>query len=274
MNHRSIRGIVLVLVLLSLAACGTGNRLDTDIDFNPTDNNNGGGQYLPVINQVDSGIIRLDGGTTEGLFEGTGQLLVDPVSQASIALPSNTFVRCPGDYYDDDLNGVSNFINLKLRPLSAHAAACTEAYFDSGKNNQVDPQDFVKVGGLALEPVGASFEPYITITMPVHAIAEPTDGEEFDLYYFHDESEAGHTASDDVGTDVGWWEFIGSAVVQDPPQAASSISGLRGTSQYSGYTVSFDLYYIAGSAWSVFGQFCIIDSDIVFPHDEGSASDL
>jgi|GEM_PF-3588207 len=276
MNYRSIQGIVLVLVLLGLAACGTGNRLDTDIDFDPseTDPDRGGGQYLPVINQVDSGVIRLDDGTTEGLFEGTGQLLIDPVSQASIALPANTFISCPDDYYDDDLNGVCNFINLKLRPLSAHAAACTLAYTDSGQTNQVDPQVFTKVGGLALEPVGATFDPYVTITMPVHTIAEPTDGEAFDLYYFHDESVAGHTTSDDVGTDVGWWELIGSAVVQDPPQAASSISGLREASQYSGYTVSFELSYIEGSSWSVFGQFCIVDDEIDFPHNGGSATDL
>ena len=33
MNTLSTRGILLVLVLLVLAACGTGNRLDTDTNF-------------------------------------------------------------------------------------------------------------------------------------------------------------------------------------------------------------------------------------------------
>jgi len=268
-----MRGAALALILLALASCGTGNRLDTDTDYgnlqSPFDvySGRGAGIFLPTINRVDSGKIPLE----NGVLVGSGQLLLDPASGARVALPQNTTVRSSDKYYDDDLDGDLDFIVLTIRPLSAHAAANVTAYLDSAQQEAVAPAKFVKVGGLALEPVGATFEPYVTVAMPVHPVAEPADGLEYDLYRFNDGSISGRTVADDIGTDTGWWEYVGTATVQEPPQAASS---LRGASQATQYYVSFDIAYNAADPGSSFGQYCIVDDDIPISHNAGEGGDL
>jgi hypothetical protein len=247
MNRLPIRGAALALVLLALASCGTGNRLDTDTDYGPLQSpydvyaGRGAGIFLPTINRVDSGKIPLENGT----LVGAGQLLIDPASGARVALPQGTIVRSSDKYYDDDL--------------------------DSSQQDAVDPAKFIKVGGIALEPVGATFEPYITVAMPVHPVAEPSDGMEYDLYRFNDGSVSGREVAEDIGTDTGWWEYVGTATVQEPPQAASSV---RGASQTMQFYVSFDIAYNAADPTSSFGQYCIVDDNIPIAHNGGTGGDL
>lgn len=273
MNRFSTRGAVLALVLLALAACGTGNRLDTDTNYgalqSPYDvyEGRGAGIFLPTVNRVDSGKIPL----SSGELTGSGQLLIDSVSGARVALPQGTIVRSSDTYYDDDLDGNLDFIIMTLRPLSAHAAANVTAYRDSAHQDVVSPDHFIKVGGLALEPAGTTFEPYVTVAMPVHPVAEPSDGMEYDLYRFNDGSVSGREVADDIGTDTGFWELVGTATVQAPPQAASSI---RDASQTTPSYVSFDIAYNAGDPTSSFGQYCIVDENIPIAHDQGTGGDM
>jgi len=273
MNRLPIRGAALALVLLALASCGTGNRLDTDTDYGPLQSpydvyaGRGAGIFLPTINRVDSGKIPLENGT----LVAAGQLLIDPASGARVALPQNTIVRSTDKYYDDDLDGNLDFIILTIRPLSAHAAANVTAYLDSTQQDAVDPAKFIKVGGIALEPVGATFEPFVTVAMPVHPVAEPSDGMEYDLYRFNDGSVSGREVAEDIGTDTGWWEYVGTATVQEPPQAASSV---RGASQTTQFYVSFDIAYNAADPTSSFGQYCIVDDSIPIAHNGGTGGDM
>jgi len=273
MNRLPTRGAVLVLVLLALAGCGTGSRLDTDTDYgnllSPYDvyAGRGAGIFLPTINRVDSGKIPL----TNGELTASGQLLIDNVSGARVALPTGTFVRSSDKFYDDDLDGNLDFIILTIRPLSAHAAANVTAYRDSAHTDQVNPANFIKVGGIGLEPVGATFEPFVTVAVPVHPVAEPVDGGSYDLYRFVDGSISGRTTADDIGTDTGVWEYAGTATVQAPPQATT---GSNVTSQTAFQYASFDISYNAADPLSAFGQYCIVDNSIPVAHNGGDGGDL
>jgi hypothetical protein len=101
----------------------------------------------------------------------------------------------------------------------------------------------------------------------------PEDGKSYDLYRFVDGSISGRTTADDIGTDTGWWEYVGSAVVQDPPQPEGTSSSVHNASQ-SAYYVSFDIAYNALIPEQSFGQYCIVVDSVPVVHNGGDGGDL
>ena len=251
MNKLSTVGIAISLALL-LAACGTGNRLDTDADFDPNDGESGGGQFLPFIGRIDTGMILLDDGYLE-----TGKAAPNETSVPRIVIPNQTTM----EWYDaaweladvnGNYNGIIDFMILTLRPLSAHAASNVTAFKDDA---QVDPARFIKVGGAMLQPQGAAFDPAIQLTLPIHSRAEATAGEILHLYVFVDDSQFGRTAADDVGTDTGYWEYAKEVEVND-----------------TGTAVTFNIDY--GNE-EVAGQYAIVTDTIgLVPHDGGGGESI
>jgi len=251
MNKLSTLGIAVALGLL-LAACGTGNRLDTDADFDPNDGESGGGQFLPFIGRIDTGMIGLDDGYLE-----TGKAAPNETSVPRIVVPNMTTV----EYYDaaweladtaGNYNGIIDFMILTLRPLSAHAASNVTAFKDDA---QVDPARFIKIGGAMLQPQGMAFDPAIQLTLPIHSRAEASAGDTFHLYVFVDESEFGRSAADDVGTDTGYWEYAKEVQVDD-----------------NGTSVTFNIDY--GNE-EVSGQYAIVTDSIgLTPHNSGDGEDI
>lgn len=250
MNKLSTAGIAITVALL-MAACGTGNRLDTDADFDPADGESGGGQYLPYIGRIDTGRINLDDG-----FLDAGKAAPSEISIPRVVIPNSTTVRLADSTYEDadtegNLDGIIDFIILILRPLSAHAASNVTAFRDAA---QVDPLKFVKVGGAMLEPQGAGFDPSIQLTLPVHPQATPTAGKEFDLYVFVDGSTFGRLAADDIGTDTGHWEYLRAVTVNE-----------------DGLSVTFDINYGSGE---LAGQYAIVTDAITPLHQMGGGGDV
>lgn len=228
------RGFTLTaLALLFVVGCGTGNRLDLPLD------GPGGGQFLPVIHQVDSGVISL----TDGAFSGGGSDLVlgDPFSNASVTLFDNTTVTAPEQIYDPDGDGDLDYFVITIRALSAQAAACVSAVNESG--SMIAPQSFVKVGGAAFEPLKAEFSNSVSITLPISSdyTAAELAVYKFDNWYLDPESRA---ANDDIGTDSGLWRHFTSSLTDN-----------------GNATMTF--------ATTSFGEYCI-----AVLHDEGAGTDI
>jgi hypothetical protein len=251
MNKLSTLGSAILLALL-LAACGTGNRLDTDADFDPNDGESGGGQFLPFIGRIDTGMIGLDDGYLD-----TGKAAPNETNVPRIVIPNATTV----EYYDaawelpdanGNYNGIIDFMILTLRPLSAHAASNVTAFRDDA---QVDPAKFIKVGGAMLLPQGVAFDPAVQLTLPIHSRAGTLGGETLDLYVFVDDSHFGRSAADDIGTDTGHWEYAKEVEVDD-----------------TGAAVTFNIDYANGE---VSGQYAIVTDEISgVVHDSGGGEDV
>jgi hypothetical protein len=230
--------MVLLCVLLAMG-CGTGNRLDTEGD------GPGGGQFLPVINQVDSGEIAL----ANGAFDGAGNdlVLTDPASGASIRLLDGNSVSTAEQTYDPDGDGDLDFIVLVLRGLAAHAAANVTA---TKGGAPVSPSTFTKVAGATLAPLDATFSVGVTVSLPLSAFADAGVGSVLELYKFDDGAVYGHSFSDDIGTDTGVWEYVSDVTVE--------------TLASGGNGVSFTT--------NEFGHYCVVGQTIV--HNEGSGGDI
>lgn len=238
---RWIGGASLLLALLLTAGCGSGNRLDL-VGDGP-----GGGELLPVISQVDSGDIPL----TDGQFDGGGNDLIlgDPGSGAAIRLVDNTFVTSGEQIYDIDGDGDLDYFIMTLRALSAQGAASVAAY-DNDPNDGADPgllinpENFIKVGGAAFEPLDAGFTIPVQLTLPVnpdHAT------ETLAVFKFHNSylDQFGRIPSDDIGTDTGYWYQL--------PAITLTNNGDN--------TFTFSV--------PTFGEYCL-----AFVHNQGSGSDI
>ena len=246
LGTRGITHAVIVMLALALTACGgTGNRLDTEGD------GPGGGQYLPLVQQADSGWISLEVLDGETLLDGRLALdgndlvLADPFSGTAIRLLDNSNVATAEQIYDTDGNGVPNYIVVTIRALSAQAAANVTAVDNEG--SPIDPADFIKVGGAAFLPLDATFSAGVEITFPVNPSADPTPGKVYPLYKFVDNTIDGRQTAADVGTGTGVWEYVTDVDVDG-----------------AGTTVTFSA---AG-----LGQYCIATNTII--HDQGLGTDL
>lgn len=233
---RTCWGITIMLIML-LPACGTGSRLDERAD--------GGGQFLPRVNEVDSGRIALGAG---GVFlgEGSDLLLTDALSKTSIRLPDQTTVWTPDDYFDEDNNGLPDFIVLTIRPLSAHAAAGITAYDQLG--NLVTPSLFDKVGGARFEPDTATFTPNVELTMGISSAAPENVGQSLDIYKFTSNYQVSRAPAFDIGSGTGIWRYYTTVAITES----------------EGYEV------VKFSA-SQLGEYAAV-TDV--PHDQGTGGDV
>jgi hypothetical protein len=236
-------GVLLLLGSLLLHACGgTGNRLDTDGD------GPGGGQYLPVVQQVDSGIISLEVAEGEGFIDGRlslgGQdlVLADPFSGTAVRLVDESNVSTAEDVYDYEGNGVPNYIVVTIRALSAQAAANVTAF--DADDNQLNPADFIKVGGAAFLPLDATFSAGVEITLPVSPNSNPEPGKLYDLYRWVDNTIDGRQTAADVGTGTGYWQYL-----QDVEVGGTGIN------------ISFTVNEL--------GQYCVATDEVTHSQGEG-----
>jgi hypothetical protein len=217
-----------------LAACGTGNRIDVSED--------GGGDYLPVVNVATSPQIPL----TEGEFSGDGndQLITDETSGTTVRIHDGSLIlNLNPAIYDFDLDGTIDYISVTIRPLSAQAAGNTTRYDED--DNPLSSDDFIKVGGAAFLPMEATFDPHVSLTLPVHPSAGVSVGDSLDVYRFVDVGEY-HNPSADVGTGTGYWKLIATEAVDD-----------------TGTHLTFKTQQ--------FGQYCVATSEII--HDQGTGGD-
>jgi hypothetical protein len=237
---RSFWGALLCATILA-AGCGTGDRLDTEGD------GPGGGQLLPIVNQVDSGEIPL----TDGQYAGDGNDLVlsDPLSGAAVRLVDNAVVSSGEQIYDIDGDGDLDYFVMTIRALSAQGRASVEAY-DGDPLSPTDPgvliggANFVKVGGAAFLPLDASFTIPVEITIPVNPdyASKTLSVFKFTNRYL---DEYGRVVSDDIGSGTGYW-------VELP---------LLTLTNNDNNTFSFDA--------PSFGEYCL-----AFRHNEGVGSDI
>lgn len=129
--------LALIAALLLCGACGTGNRLDMSGD------GPGGGQYLPPILQVDSGVVDatpiipndvsaeyagityIDGVLTVPPDAGVAMdfPVGDPNSLPNFALADGTGIASADPTFDTTGDGAADFLIMGIQAMAAQAAA-------------------------------------------------------------------------------------------------------------------------------------------------------
>jgi hypothetical protein len=243
---RALALVVLVFALFS-AACGTGNRLDTWGD------GPGGGQYIAVIGQFDSGSWTLADGVLDprDADDNAADLYVPNQDLVpSFHIQNATQFHTADPTYDTNGDGVPDFIVITMRALSAQAAANVEAYTTEG-GAAVDPGVFIKVGGCAIEPLdavltesGNSVSRPAEIWLPIYT---GTDGN-LSVYKWVDETLIGRSTSDDIGTGTGHWVLYTTTLEQ--PDGS--------------YAVKFNV--------DSFGQYAVVSDSVL--HNQGTGGSV
>ena len=235
--------VLFAACMLLTAGCGSGNRIDT------TQDGPGGGHDIPLIPEIDWPTINLlnDGTDTnadsildsfpdEGKFLGGGNdlSLSATSSPVTLVIRDNTFFSGVEQIYDTDGNGIMDYINVSVRAVSAQAAASQDNNAGLAANN------FFKGGAIFVRPGDANINLAMQVTIPIN------DGTAFSqanyaLFRWNGNYKA---PSSDIGTNVGIWENVNTAVTNNGDN-----------------TVTFSV--------SRFGEYAV-----VVAHDQGGGSSL
>ncbi len=255
MHSSRVLALALVVAVSLSGACGTGNRLDT-LGDGP-----GGGQYLAIIQQIDSGIWPLVDSRLDPRDADNNALDLYVPNQdvvPSFHVQNATLISTGDPTYDTTADGVPDFIVITMRTLAAQAAANVTAIgpssgnstwdssdytpllsmtaaellqqpsVDAGSYAFVNPDVFYKVGGCAILPLGGTLDKSMEIWLP---ISTATDGS-LTLYKWVDGTQLGHSASADIGTGTGAWVRI-NATLEQPSGAFAVKFSVDSFGQYA-----------------------------------------
>lgn len=226
MHSTRVLALVLVVAVSLSGACGTGNRLDT-LGDGP-----GGGQFLEIIQQIDSGYWPLVDSKLDPRDADNNALDLYVPNQdvvPSFHIANSTRITTSDRTYDSTGDGTPDFIVITMRTLAAQAAANVTAIGPSSTNTTwdetdyapllamtaqqllqlpavnpadyaiVSPDVFYKVGGCAILPLDGTLDIDMEVWLP---ISTATDGN-LSLYKWVDGTQIGHGASADAGNDIG-----------------------------------------------------------------------
>jgi len=183
-----------------------------------------GDQYLPLINQIDTGRITMDQGVFKvslngDILSGEGDTLVlsDATTLQRFEMTDNTSVSTGEQIYEEDDTTGIDYLVVTLRRIGRKEGEVTRA---TKSGAPVAADTFFKVGGLSVQPLDAACSPGITLVTPITSTTD-TSLELYKWISAADSASSVSRSSSGIDTIEGHWVFQSVTVTKNADDTAS-----------------------------------------------------